>query len=84
MWRPKRLNIGDIVCHQNFGIGRVVSIDKALYVWQYQYLVYYYKENKILHSGDFGGKDCHYWWNFAEDLLLVPSLHYLIERRQHG
>ena len=39
MWRPKRLNIGDIVCHQNFGIGRVVSIDKALYVWQYQYLV---------------------------------------------
>ena len=42
-----------------------------------------YKENKILHNGGFGGKDCHYWWSFAEDLPLISSLRYLIERRRH-
>ena len=78
----KKLSTGDMICHQNFGIGRVVFIDKCIY--DSQYLVYYYKENKILHNGGFGGKDCHYWWSFAEDLPLISSLRYLIERRQHG
>ena len=83
MWHPKRLNIGDIVYHHEFGIGRIEAIDNDIFGSDLQYLVYYYKENKILHNGN-GGESCHYWWSYIEDLTIVSPLHNLIERRRHG
>lgn len=78
----ERLNIGDMVYHQDFGMGRIEAIDD-MFNPDLQYLVYYYKENGILHSGN-GGEDNHYWWSYIEDLTFVSSLRYLTERRRHG
>jgi len=76
------MEIGDMVFHQECGVGQIEDIDKSFGL--FQYLVYYYKENISLHNGN-GGSDYHYWWwSYAEDLKLVSSVRTLIKRRQHG
>ena len=75
------MEIGDMVFHQEYGVGQIEDIDESFGL--FQYLVYYYKENISLHSGN-GGSDYHYWWSYAEDLKLISSVRTLIERRQHG
>lgn len=76
------MEIGDMVFHQEYGVGQIEDIDKSFGL--FQYLVYYYKENISLHNGN-GGSDYHYlWWSYAEDLKLVSSVRTLIKRRQHG
>ena len=82
------MEIGDIVFHQEYGVGQIEDIDKTLLMMHFeeplfQYLVYYYKENPLLHNGSIG-PNFHYWWSYAEDLKLISSVRTLIERRQHG
>lgn len=38
------MEIGDIVFHQEYGVGKIKFIDGLAY------LVYYYKENPLLHN----------------------------------
>lgn len=71
------MEIGDIVFHQEYGVGKIKFIDGLAY------LVYYYKENPLLRNGSIG-PSFHYWWSYAEDLKLISSVRTLIERRQHG
>ena len=52
------MEIGDMVFHQEYGVGQIEDIDKSFGL--FQYLVYYYKENISLHNGN-GGSDYHYW-----------------------
>lgn len=54
------MEIGDIVFHQEYGVGKIKFIDGLAY------LVYYYKENPLLHNGSIG-PNFHYWWSYAED-----------------
>ena len=68
---------GEIVFHQEYGVGKIKFIDGLVY------LVYYYKENISLHDGN-GGSNYHYWWSWIEDLIFISPLRFLIERRQHG
>lgn len=77
------MKIGDIVFHQEYGVGQIEDIDKSFGEPLFQYLVYYYKENPLLHNGSIG-PNFHYWWSYAEDLKLISSVRTLIERRQHG
>lgn len=72
------MQIGDIVFHQKYGVGKIKKFDGLIY------LVYYYKENFSLHDGSFG-PNYHYWWDYAEDLKLISSVpvRTLIERRRH-
>lgn len=76
------MKIGDIVFHQGYGVGQIEDINKS-FGEPFQYLVYYYKENPLLHNGSIGPK-FHYWWSYAEDLKLISSVRTLIERRRHG
>lgn len=39
------MKTGDIVFHQEYGVGKIKFIDGLAY------LVYYYKENPLLHNG---------------------------------
>lgn len=71
------MKTGDIVFHQEYGVGKIKFIDGLAY------LVYYYKENISLHNGN-GGSNYHYWWSWIEDLMFISPLRFLIERRQHG
>lgn len=48
------MKIGDIVFHQEYGVGKIKFIDGLAY------LVYYYKENPLLHNGSIG-PNFHYW-----------------------
>ena len=73
------MKIGDIVWRSNSGMGRIIDIRSS----SAPYLVYYYKENPLLHNGSIG-PNFHYWWSYAEDLKLISSVRTLIERRQHG
>ena len=50
------MKTGDIVFHQEYGVGKIKFIDGLAY------LVYYYKENPLLHNG-FIGPNFHYWWS---------------------
>ena len=71
------MEIGNIVWREDFGVGKIIDTD-------YSCLVYFYKENKILHKG-YAGPDNHYWWCFRDTLTLIhPTLRVLIERRRHG
>lgn len=73
------MQIGDIVWREEFGIGKIVDIriSPALY------LIYFYKENKMLHDGFGRGSDCHYYWCFKSTLTFISiSLYGLIERRR--
>jgi len=58
------MKTGDIVFHQEYGVGKIKFIDGLAY------LVYYYKENPLLHNGSIG-PNFHYWWSYAEDLKLI-------------
>lgn len=71
------MEIGDIVFHQEYGVGKIKNFDGLVY------LVYYYKENFLLHNG-FIGPNHHYWWSHAEELEPISPIRALIERRQHG
>ena len=75
------MKIGDIVFHQEYGVGQIEDIDESFE--PFQYLVYYYKENISLHNGN-GGSNYHYWWSWIEDLISISPLRFLIIRRQHG
>lgn len=48
------MKTGDIVFHQEYGVGKIKFIDGLAY------LVYYYKENPLLHNGSIG-PNFHYW-----------------------
>lgn len=73
------MKIGDLVWRNDYGVGKVVGFESCLAPC----LVYFYKENPLLHNG-FIGPNFHYWWSYAEDLKLISSVRTLIERRQHG
>ena len=69
------MKIGDIVFHQEYGVGKIKFIGLT-------YLVYYYKENPSLHNGAIGS-NYHYWWSYAEELEPISPIRALIERRRH-
>ena len=71
------MKTGDIVFHQEYGLGKIKVVDSPTI------LVYYYKENPSLHNGGIG-PNFHYWWSYAEDLKPVSSIRVLIERKRNG
>lgn len=75
------MQIGNKVWREDFGVGKIVDIR----VGPAPYLIYFYKENKMLHDGFGRGLDCHYYWCCKGTFTLIStSLCELIERRRNA
>lgn len=75
------MQIGNKVWREDFGVGKIVDIR----VGPAPYLIYFYKENKMLHDGFGRGLDCHYYLCCKGTFTLIStSLRKLIERRRNA
>lgn len=80
-YKEETMQIGDTVWRKDFGVGKIVDISTG----PVPYLIYFYKENVILHDGFGRGSDCHYYWCAPRTFILISRpLFSLIERRRNG